>query len=258
MRSAPASQKPADETRIDLWTIRLAATADEVAEFRGVLSDDEILRANKFKFEKHRNDFIVGRGLLRSILGWYLGLSASRVGFDYGPHGKPSLSLAHTQRIFFNLAHSHECILYAFNRKCELGVDVEFIRDLPEIKTLADHYFTPREHERFVAVPQEQSPEAFFNCWTRKEAYFKAIGKGLSSPSDSCEVSLAPGEPAVFLRLAEDQPASEKHPAISDWKLFHLSPMPGYIGALAIPSVGCIVNQEFQSVAECIGFLRRE
>lgn len=252
MRSATADQNPANKTRIDLWIVRLAATANEVAEVREFLSDDEILRANKFKFEKHQNDFITGRGLLRSILGRYLGLPASQVSFDYGPQGKPTLSSAHTEHIFFNLAHSNECILFAFNRKCELGVDVEFIRDLPDIEMLAGYHFTAAERERFAAVAQERRAEAFFNCWTRKEAYFKAIGKGLSSPSDACEVSLAPDEPAVFIRLAEEQPA------ISEWKLFHLAPMPGYVGALAIPSAGYIVNQEFQSIAECNSFLKKE
>ena len=99
----------------------------------------------------------------------------------------------------FNLAHSHELALYAFTRGREIGVDIEYLRALPDADQIADRFFSARENATLQALPASQRRQAFFNCWTRKEAYIKAIGKGLSQPLDQFEVSLAPGDPARLL-----------------------------------------------------------
>jgi 4'-phosphopantetheinyl transferase len=160
--------------------------------------------------------------MLRRLLGGFLGLEPERVELRYGPHGKPCV-----EGLRFNLAHSHELALYAFSRGRELGVDLERIRPLRDAAAIAERYFSAEENAVLRSLPEIQRHEAFFRCWTRKEAYLKALGDGLARPLDSFDVTLAPGEPARLLRVqgAPDEAAR--------WSLLHLDPAPGFVGALA-------------------------
>ena len=238
-----------EKTEIHLWSVPLSAAGAESCGFSEVLSPDEQRRADAFRFERHRSRFIIGRALLRSILGWYLGQPGKRVVFKYGAKGKPALD--HSGRtLHFNLAHSEGRVVYAVSEACELGVDIELVRHLPESESIARNFFSPEECAELFSLPPDKLTEGFFNCWTRKEAYLKAIGDGLMVPLNSFQVSLIPGQPAAFLSLIGD------HYPISQWSLFHLDFPDGYLGALAIPLRSCTLHwRAFSDAVQCFEYL---
>jgi 4'-phosphopantetheinyl transferase len=195
-----------------------------------ILSPDEQLRANNFYFEKDRCRFIVCRGILRTILGRYLDIEPSQVQFSYGVHSKPALLETNSSHslVQFNLSHSQELALYAFTLKRQVGIDVEYIRSIDDIDSLAKHFFSEQEYTVLRKLPESQKQVAFFNCWTRKEAYIKATGQGLSLPLNQFEVSFIPGEKARLLRTFTDSKEA------SLWSLQELTPNPEYIAAIAV------------------------
>jgi len=127
----------------------------------------------------------------------------------------------------FNLAHSHELAVYAFTRGCEVGIDLEHVRPLTDAEEIAGRFFSTRENAEFRSLPESFKLEAFYNCWTRKEAYLKATGDGLGRALDTFDVSLCPEAPVALLRVKGDQ--SE----ISRWSLWTLAPGSEYVAALA-------------------------
>jgi 4'-phosphopantetheinyl transferase len=194
-----------------------------------LLSEDETLRANRFRFAKDRNHFIVARGLLRKLLASYLLIHPAELRFSYRENGKPCLQQSGRSSINFNLAHSHNLAIYAFSQGRELGVDVEFMwKDFEDGQEVAERFFSSAEISALRSVPAELTRRVFFNCWTRKEAYIKARGEGLSMPLDVFDVSLLPGEPAALLK-------NHKEPAeVTRWSMQTL-PMPqGYVAALVV------------------------
>jgi 4'-phosphopantetheinyl transferase len=146
----------------------------------------------------------------------------------YGPHGKPHLAGEFDGALQFNLAHSHELALFAFARGPELGIDLEWLQPLQDLEQIAARFFSPRENAVLRTLPKSQWVQAFFNCWTRKEAYLKATGDGLARPLEHFDVSLAPGKPARLLYVEGDARESER------WFLRALTPAPGYAAALAV------------------------
>jgi 4'-phosphopantetheinyl transferase len=193
------------------------------------LSVDERMRADRFYFREDRERFVVARGLLRTILGRYLDRAPASLAFTQNHYGKPSLvSEAGADPIRFNVSHSHGTALYAIARDLEIGVDLELIRDGLAVEQVARSFFSPREVSALSALPPELRRRAFFLCWTRKEAYIKARGEGLSLPLDQFEVSLIPGEPAA---LMSTQPESD---GPSRWSLQDLSLASGYVAAFAV------------------------
>jgi 4'-phosphopantetheinyl transferase len=214
---------------IHLWGATLDQPALWVQQLAQPLSEEERRKAECFHFEQDRKRFIVGRGVLRTILGLYLGTEPNRLEFCYGHHGKPYLAERFGEgALRFNLAHSYELALYAFTRGREIGVDLEYMRYMPDAEQIAASFFSARENAILHALPTSQKQEAFFNCWTRKEAYIKAIGNGLAQPLDKFDVSLAPGEPACLLNV-EGAPEEA-----SRWSLKALTPAPGYVAAMAV------------------------
>ena len=229
----PPERLMASHDEIQVWRMNLDRPASEVQELRGVLSEDETARAARFVFDRHRARFIVGRASLRRILARYLGQAPERLNFGYGHRGKPFLKTGSDgNRLRFNLSHSGELALLAVIRARRIGVDVERIREVREHLRLAGRYFAPGEVAAIRALPPEVQYQAFFNCWTRKEAYIKALGTGLACPLDGFEVSLTPGTPAALLRVNDDPNAS------SEWFMKALDPGPGYVGALALKGAG--------------------
>lgn len=214
---------------VHVWRASLHVSASELRAFEATLAVDERARAERFYFQKHREHFIAGRGLLRNILSRYLDKEPDQLRFRYNSYGKPDLTEeTGAERFCFNLSHSHEMALYALTRGREIGVDIEYFRPDVEVEKLADRFFSPREAAVLRALPQHLRKEGFFNCWTRKEAYIKAEGKGMSIPLSAFDVSLTPGEPAALLR-------TENHPQeTSRWSLQALNPAPGYAAALAV------------------------
>jgi 4'-phosphopantetheinyl transferase len=216
----PSVELPADEVHV--WLADLNQPSDNL---RPLLSQDEIARAGRFHFAKDRNHYIVARGLLRQLLAAYLGAAAAEFRFDYAEKGKPSLAEVDVQ---FNLAHSHGKAIYAFTRSRAIGVDLEFIREDFGGEEIAERFFSAGEIVALKAVPAELTKQAFFNCWTRKEAYIKARGEGLSMPLDVFDVSLRPGEPAALL-------SNHKEPAeVTRWSMQALSVPKGYVAAVVV------------------------
>ena len=190
---------------------------------------EERMKAERFHFEQDRERFITGHGILRTILGYYLGVEASRLQFCYGKNRKPALADKFGKGIIlFSMSDSEGLALFAFTRDREIGVDIERVRDIPEMDQIAEQFFSVRENAVFCALPESKKKEAFFNCWTRKEAFIKAIGDGLYCPLDSFVVSLVPGEPARLLRIGGDSKG------ISRWSIKDLRPAPGYAAAFAV------------------------
>ncbi|MBN1891064.1 MAG: 4'-phosphopantetheinyl transferase superfamily protein [Thermoflexales bacterium] len=223
----PPAELSLTNDEVHVWRAALDPPADSVRQLAQTLSPDEGERAARFHFERDRRRFIAGRGVLRALLGRYLGLEPERVCFRYGPRGKPRLAdVDDAPR--FNLAHSHELALYAFALDREIGVDLEHVRPMPDAGQIAARFFSPGENAAWLALPESQRLEAFFNCWTRKEAYLKACGDGLARPLDQFEVSLAPGEAAALLRV----PGQEEEAA--RWWLHALEAADGYIAAMAV------------------------
>ncbi len=211
---------------VHLWH---ATLDDRLSEsLRPFLCDDEVLRADRFHFAKDRNHYIVARGLLRKLLAAYLGVGSAELEFIYTAKGKPFLKENRRGSINFNLAHSHERAIYAFSHGRELGVDLEFIREDLADEKIAERFFSPCEIETLRTVPAELRKQAFFDCWTRKEAYIKARGEGLSMPLDEFDVSLAPGEPAALLKNHKDPEE------VSRWRIQSVPVVPGYVAALVV------------------------
>lgn len=222
---------PLAGNEIHVFAATLSWPADILKQFATILSPDETARANKFKFERHRNRFIAGRGALREILALYLNANPSELTFDYSPNGKPTLAGQFAKTgIHFNLAHSEELALIAVTRIGIVGVDVERVRAVKEMDHLVARFFSPRESEAFQKVSEAEKPAAFFNLWTRKEALLKATGEGITRSLSLVEVSFLPGQPAQLIAIAGDSAKA------AEWSLRELSPAIGFTGAIAIQS----------------------
>ena len=229
---APASLS-LEPGEVHVWRVDLRQPEHVVQQFRATLADEEIHRADRFHFEKDRRAFAVSRGFLRQVIGRYLQTKPAALRFSYGPYGKPALAGEHSLR--FNMSHSRDVALVAIADAKELGVDVEYIRADFASEDIARRFFSPREVEAFNALPSELRVAAFFRCWSRKEAYIKAIGRGLSQALDGFDVTLAPGIPAALLRAGEDD--------ATRWSLIDIDVGEEYAGALMVE--GEILNIRF-------------
>jgi 4'-phosphopantetheinyl transferase len=218
---------------VHVWRAALDHRPSQIDSLLDTLAEDEQQRAGRFYFPIDRERFIVARGVLREILGFYLNRAARSVSFCYGPFAKPALAWESAgNTIHFNMSHSHGVALYAFTRGREIGIDLEYIREDLEVEQLAGRFFSQREIATLRALPVALRKYAFFLCWTRKEAYIKARGEGLSLPLDEFDVSLIPGEPAALLGTQTDPNEALR------WSLQELSPGPGFVSALAVEGHG--------------------
>lgn len=183
-----------DNSVVHVWKASLVADEQAVAEYRENLCPEERERAERYVFPEHRRRFIVGRGLLRTLLGRYLGVSPAGVSFIYAKFGRPFLANGDIQ---FNVSHSGDIALYGFVRNAEIGIDVECLRPIG-IMEIARRFFSSSECESLATVPEPLREAAFYRCWTRKEAYLKARGFGLQTPLHSFTVSLDADRPALL------------------------------------------------------------
>lgn len=222
-------------TDVHVWRLFLEQPADIVQRLSRLLSPDERARADRFHFERDRRHFIVARGCLRIVLGDYLEIAPSKVEFCYAGHGKPQLTST-ASKLKFNVAHSCSFALYAITLIGEVGVDLEHIRtDFPG-DDIAKRFFSDTEVACLSRLPAHARHEAFFNCWTRKEAFLKAKGTGLSAPLDQFDVTLAPEEPAAILRTRWDETEAAR------WSLITISVDSGYVSAVAVESYDWQLN----------------
>jgi 4'-phosphopantetheinyl transferase len=217
------------ESDLHVWRTHLDQPAATIQRLFATLSDEERERAARFHFPGGTENYIVGRGVLRSILGRYLEIEPAKLAFAYTSHGKPFLADGCTSvPIRFNLAHSGRLAVYAFVLNCDVGIDIEKNRPDFAGQRIADRFFSPREAYALRALPKVQREEGFLNCWTRKEAYIKARGEGLSFPLDAFDVTLKPGEPAALIATQGDAEEAAR------WSMHALETEPDYAAAVAV------------------------
>jgi 4'-phosphopantetheinyl transferase len=218
---------------VHLWLASLTVTDQEFDTLSRTLSSDELERADQFVFERDQRNFIVGRGLLRDILARYLDCQSEDIRFDYTPHSKPRLgSMGTSLRVEFNLSHSSGLLVLAVSGGRRVGVDVERVRPLPNLDQLASNSVSEYERNVLSALDPGDKLPGFFRCWTRKEAYLKARGDGLSIPLNSFDMSLAPDNPIGMLSNRMDPNE------VSRWSFYTFIPEEGFIAALAIEGWG--------------------
>jgi 4'-phosphopantetheinyl transferase len=194
---------PSDE--LHLWRISVDYVAPNLASLEQLLSKDERARADRFRFSRNREQYIIRRAAMRQILARYVGVEPQQLRFSYGAYGKPSLAgPVDGQDIRFNISHSEDLALCGVTRGRDIGVDIEHIRTDLDISGMTDRCLTSRERETLEQLPMSIRKHAFFVAWSRKEAYVKARGQGLGYPLHRFEVSLCPGEPSVLLSDPED------------------------------------------------------
>jgi 4'-phosphopantetheinyl transferase len=222
-----------ENEEVHVWCVTLDVSPGDLQFLHGTMSEDELARSARFRSQKDRERYIASRGFLRVIIGRYLGVSPDHLQFSYSEHGKPGLC-GENQRdmLRFNLSHSDELALYAIGHNRDLGIDIERIHSEIMDWEIAERFFSPREVDVLRSLPPRMQREAFFNCWTRKEAFIKATGKGLSLPLDQFDVTLTPGQPAQLKSTLWDPEEASR------WALLALSPAPGYAAALCVEGQG--------------------
>jgi 4'-phosphopantetheinyl transferase len=214
---------------ICIWAASLEQTPECTAEFLSILSRDEKERAKRFYFERDRNHYIAGRGMLRTLLGNYLETEPARVEFIYGVHGKPALGAPFNGKNFeFNLSHSKDQALYAFNWGQPIGVDIEYVQSMKDMDDFAAQFFTHNECKLIHSLSKDQKQETFFKIWTCKEAFLKANGSGLTTPINQVEVSFANEGTISLTSIGADLEQA------AYWRLKMFTPIAGYQAALAI------------------------
>jgi len=224
---APPAKLSLPAHEVDVWRASLDQPQG-LKDYLATLAADERQRAARFHHQKDREHFIVARGLLRTLLGRYLGLNPASLVFRYSAHGKPALAGALIEDVRFNLSHSHGLALFAFARGRDLGIDLEYVHREVATQQIAERFFSPAEKASLRALPADQQAEAFFNCWTRKEAYVKARGEGLTLRLDQFDVSLVPGEPAMLLGTPAEADEAAR------WSMIELAPAADFKAALVV------------------------
>ncbi len=209
---------------VHVCCISLNAFSYQIQVFSQQLSLDEKRKADRFHFVRDKNRFIIVRGILKQIISLYLDVNPINIGFTYGRHGKPALTDTFSgSGLRFNVSHSEGLALFAFALDREVGVDIECIRDIPEMEQIVARFFSCSEKEIFRRLPENRKRDVFYQMWTRKEAFLKAVGKGLHVPLDSFTVL--------------PQSDEEGHWCLnraSGWYIKDLHPWPGFAGAFAV------------------------
>lgn len=224
---------------VHVWHASLNFPEDELTQFTTLLSDDEEVRAKRFHFAKDRIRYTAARGILRKILSGYLHQDPKEIKFNYNSHGKPSC--ADNEAIQFNLSHSKNIALYAFARNLTLGIDIEYIDPDFKADAIAQRFFSASEANLLHQLTGKTKIKAFFNGWTRKEAFLKALGLGLSYSLKRVEVSMAPDQPVKFLTI--DDPQQN----IDQWSLYSFDQIPKYAAALVVRGKNHVIrNIEFR------------
>jgi len=225
---------PQDE--VHLWQLDLASTAESEPDWTQILSPDERARAERFHFPKDRRYFAATRARLRTILAGYLRADARELTFRYSKKEKPFLGGVYAGQIEFNVSHSGSMALLAFARGRALGVDVEQIREQADREAIARRFFSEHERQQLAALAPADQCAGFYRCWTRKEAYIKAVGDGLSLPLSQFDVSLLPGDESALLATRPDASEAGK------WGLRDLSAPAGYAAALCVQGHGWVLK----------------
>ena len=222
------------------WCASLDVPPETSTRLYATLTPDERTRGARFQFERDQQRFIVARGVLRDLLGRYLQVEPGKISFVCNVFGKPDLGPEFANRLKFNLSHSAGLALIAIATASNVGVDLEYIRAQSDYADIARHFFSAAEVDHLSALPGHLYAEAFFSCWTKKEACLKACGEGLAIPLNSFSVPLTTDTAHTPVELSV---ASKDIVAARRWSLYTLRPAPGYAGALAIEGTGWRLRQ---------------
>ena len=230
---------------VDIWRFPLQASSAVVACLEESLSPDERDRAARFHFDHLRRSYICGRGALRHLLARYLQVSPSSIRFAYGVKGKPAL--ADQPSLRFNLAHAGDLAAVAFTADCEIGIDLEPIRPMPDLQQIAGRFFCPEESAEILSLPPVERDRAFFLCWTRKEAYVKAVGEGLSLPLSDFRVTVRSNEPTRLIHIGYSEKDAKA------WTLEDLYLAPEFAAAIAYRDRPRVLNiQPIHEIADLL------
>lgn len=209
---------------IEIKYIYISENLSKYTFYRSLLNSEEKQRADRFYFQKDRDCYTIARGLLRFFLSEYLKVKPENIKFTYNQYGKPF-----TDGIYFNISHSKDIIIFAFSKEIEVGIDIEFMKDNIKYKQLINRFFSQNEINDFLSLDESFHQEAFFNGWSRKEAYIKAVGKGLNIPLNSFDVSLKPNQTAKLIAI--------NNQVVSNWSILDLNIDNQYKSSLAIESI---------------------
>ncbi len=219
-----------DSNTVDVWRVSLAPSSERLEHLSAVLAPDEWIRVDRYRFVRDRQAFIAARGLLRVLLGRYLDCDPAAVGLHNDQNGKPGLTGdGDAAQISFNVSHSGGLGLIAVAQGTPIGIDLEEVREMSGLDSIAQRFFSAREMKDLALTTDSTCLDAFFRCWTRKEAYLKARGDGLAFPLDRFDVSLLPDQEPRIWAVDGDPSAGQA------WRVHHLDPAPGYLGALVTP-----------------------
>jgi 4'-phosphopantetheinyl transferase len=213
---------------VHIWHASLEQPENAVRWLSSLLSQQEVERAERFHFEQHRLFFITARGILRHLLSLYSRIEPERVQIQYIHNGKPVLAGEGASDLRFNLTHSGNLVMYAFTRGREVGIDVEQLKPIEELDQIAERNFSSSERTVLKRLPHPDRLKAFYLCWTRKEAFIKAIGEGISFPLQEFDVSLRPGEPARLLSVFGSQKEASR------WSMSDIRVPEEYAAALVV------------------------
>lgn len=210
-----------------IWVLDLRLLSKRSTEYECFLTTKELLRAKKFRFEKDKKTFVVVRGILRELSGQYLRIAPKDIRLRYTKYGKPELDYP-KNNLHFNVSHASEIAIIGFSLGVPIGVDVEFVKYANDLEKVAKRFFSKNEYDKYMSLSGDEKLKGFYNCWTRKEAFIKAIGHGLSFPLDQFEVSFLPRSKVELVSTNFD--AIEKN----FWRLFSISVPENYVAACAL------------------------
>jgi 4'-phosphopantetheinyl transferase len=226
----PGNHPSLEPHEVHIWRISLLASQAQLEQLRMLLSDDELERADRFRFERHRRRFITGRAVVRILLGRYTNRPPEALVFSYNSQGKPSLK--DVGSLEFNFTNSSDLALLCVARQTQLGIDLEHLGRHADYAGIVNRFFAEREVEELFSLPESRRHAAFLTGWTRKEAYIKALGTGLSLPLDRFVVTIDP-EVAPALLSADDRTDEPDR-----WMFRHMEPEPGYVASLVVEGGG--------------------
>ena len=225
---SPSSQPVLAKNHVHIWRASLDLPAEEIDRLTTLLSEDELSRANRYRFPQHRRRFIVARGILRQLLAAYLNVDSNYLGFDYSSRGKPRLKeCLFGSNLQFNISHSDELALYAITSDRRIGVDLEYLRSMDDVAKIARRFFSAAESELIASLSGNEQKQVFFELWTAKEAYLKATGEGIGGLLDGVEISLSNQDTSLLSIRGDTKLAT-------NWLVDRFFPSVDYVATVAI------------------------